>query len=201
MSNDRQPWPMKWVVLVIVVCITAYTILTLRFRKQEPAFRPYEDMQKRANVARLLSAGYQRIAVNAERPADANRAPNGATISAAAGGIPAELRATLVITPLLPSEILSVTAAASTPADQGYAIQFTCTVPDDKQQLGGAELYLRGEQLILVPRFEHIGGDLFTRSRAAAGLITVPPGALKPGRYDVTLVAERTSRAWSLEVK
>src|SRR6185436_2664308 len=98
------PWPMKWVVLVIVVCITAYTILTLRFRKEGPAFRPYEDLQKRANVARLLSAGYQRIAVTAERPAETSRAPGGATVSTVPGGIPAELRATLVIAPLLPSE-------------------------------------------------------------------------------------------------
>jgi hypothetical protein len=192
---------MKWVALVIVVCITAYTIITLRFRKEGPAFRPYEDLQKRANVARLVAAGYQRIAVTAERPAESDRAPGGATISTAAGGIPADLRATLVIAPLLPSEILSVTAAATAIAQQPYAIQFTCSLPDDKQQLGGAELYLRGEQLVLVPKFDHVGGDLLTRSRAAAGLITVPAGALKPGHYDMTFVAERSSRAWRVEVR
>ena len=29
-----KPWPMKWVILVIVICLGAYTFLTLRYRKQ-----------------------------------------------------------------------------------------------------------------------------------------------------------------------
>lgn len=192
---------MKWVVLVIVVCITAYTILTLRFRKEGPAFRPYEDVQKRANVARLLSAGYRRIAVTATRPADAGRAPGGAVVAEAPGGIPSELGSTLIVTPLLPAEILNVTAAPTADAGRPYGIQLECTLPTDKQQLGGAELYVRGDQLVIVPTFDHVGGELLTRSRTAAVLITIPAGALQPGRYTVTIVAQRAARTWPLEVR
>jgi hypothetical protein len=186
---------------VIVVCIAAYTILTLRFRKDAPAFRPYEDMQKRANVARLLSAGYQRIPVTAERPADANRAAGGAAISNATGGLPAELRSTLVMAPLLPGEILGVTAAPTATAGQPYAIQFTCTQPNTKQQLGGADLYVRGEEFVIVPRFEYLSGEIVTRSQTVAVLITIPPGALKPGRYTATLAGEHGSKTWPLAVQ
>lgn len=192
---------MKWVILVIVVCLAGYTFLTLRYRKPGPAFQPYEDMQKRANVARLLSAGYQRIPIVAERPAEANRAKGGASVLPAAGGLPADLKSTLVTTPLLPVELLSVTAAPVANSQQPYAIQLTCSLPDEKQQLGGAELYVRGDQLVLVPTFERIAGDLESRSRAAAVLITIPAGALKPGQYTATLVAERNARAWPLEVR
>jgi hypothetical protein len=192
---------MKWVVLVIVVCLAAYTVLTLHFRKESPAFRPYEDMQNRANVARLLSAGYQRIPITAERPADPPRTLGGAVISPAPGGMPAELRSTLVTAPLLPVEILSVTAAFSASSQEGYPINFTCTQPNAKQQLAGADLYVRGDQLVLVPRFEYLSGDLALRSQTVAVLITVPAGALKPGRYTVMLVAERASKAWSLELQ
>jgi hypothetical protein len=192
---------MKWVILVIVVCITVYTIVTLRFRKEAPPFRPYEDMQKRANVLRLLSAGYQRIPVHAVRPADPSRAPGGAMIFNASGGLPAELRATLVSTPSLPNEILSVTAAATAQTQQPYAIQFTCALPDEKQQLGGAELYLHGEDLVIVPTFEALGGDLLARSPNTAVLVTVPAGVLKPGRYNATLVAQHSSRRWALSVQ
>ena len=38
-------------------------------------------------------------------------------------------------------------------------------------------------------------------SPQAIVLLTVPAGAVKPGRYQVTLVGERASRQWPLEVR
>ena len=192
---------MKWIIIVILAMIVPYTYLTLRYRKAGPAFQPYEDMKSRANVSRLLAAGYQRIALTAQRPADGPRTNGGAEIGSAGGGIPAALRSTLVEAPLLPTEITSVTAATTATTLQPYLIQLTCTLPDDKQQLGGAELFLRDDTIVITPTFEPVGGDLQTRSRQAAVLLTVPAGALKPGSYSVTVVGERSSRAWTLEVK
>ena len=192
---------MKWIVVAIILLIVPYTIVTLRYRKPGPAFQPYEDMKNRANVSRLLAAGYQRIPIHAQRPADGGRTTGGAAIAAGAGGVPPDLRATLVEAPLLPTEITSVTAAPTAQAQQPYAIQLACALPNDQQQLGGADLYVRGEQLVIAPTFERIGGELMARSRHAAVLLTIPGGVLKPGRYTVTLVAERASRTWPLEVK
>src|SRR5262245_25725972 len=61
--NQRQPWPMKWVVVAILLLIVPYTIITLKYRKAGPAYEPYEDLKNRANVSRLLAAGYQRIPI------------------------------------------------------------------------------------------------------------------------------------------
>jgi hypothetical protein len=199
--RHRQPWPLKWIAVAILLIIVPYTFLTLRYRKPGPAFQPYEDMKNRANVARLLSAGYQRIPLPAQRPADRTGTRGGAAVSSAAGGLPDDLRTTLVEPLLLPAEILSVTAAATASTLTPYAIELTCTLPNDKQQLSGAELYVKESSLVLAPTFESVAGDLLTRSRQAVVLVTVPPGALKPGHYRVTLVAERGSRVWPLEVR
>ena len=61
---------MKWVVLVIILSIGVYTVLTLRYRRPERAFQPYQDLRDRANTHRLLDAGFQRITLTAELPAD-----------------------------------------------------------------------------------------------------------------------------------
>ena len=149
LRKDRRPWPMKWIVLTIIVVLVPYTFLTLYYRKPGPAYRPYQDAQERANVVRLLSAGYQRITVAAQRPADSPRAAAAAPTTAVLGGLPSELVATLVQKPLLPPEIHAVTAAPSVSALQPYAIQFTCTLPDNKQQLAGASLYIRDDEIII----------------------------------------------------
>ncbi len=192
---------MKWIALAILLLVVPYTIVTLRYRKPGPAFQPYEDMKNRANVSRLLAAGYQRIPIVAQRPADTGRAIGGAQVRTAPGGLPADLKSTLVAPLLLPTAITSVTAAETGATMLPYAIQLACTLPSEQQQLGGAHLYLREHQLVIAPTFEPIGGELMARSRQAAVLLTIPSGTLKPGRYEVTLVGESASRAWSLDVK
>ncbi len=201
MAGNRQPWPMKWIVVAILLMVVPYTFLTLRYRKEAPAFQPYEDMKSRANVSRLLSAGYQRVTIPAQRPAGRTGAAGGAVIGKAPGGVPEDLRSTLVEPPRLPTEITAVTAAAATSTLTPYQIELNCSLPDDRHQLGGAELYLKGDALVLTPTLERVGGELLTRSRQSAVLLTLPAGTLRPGTYRVTLAAELSSRAWTLEVR
>jgi hypothetical protein len=191
---------MKWIVLTITLVIVPYTFITLYYRKPGPAYRPYQDAQERANVVRLLSAGYKRITLAAQRPADPVRGAPAAPTTAALGGLPSSLVSTLVQKPLLPAEILAVTAAPSVSAVQSYAIQFTCTLPDNKQQLAGAELYVKDAEIIITPDFELLAGELLARSRESVILLTVPAGTLKAGTYRITLAGQRSSRIWTLQV-
>lgn len=195
-----KPWPMKWVVLVIVICLGAYTFLTLRYRKQSPTFEPYEDMKTRANTVRLLSAGFQRIAVTAQRPADPTSVPGGAAIAEAGGGLPGVLRDSLIDLPTLPADYTRIAAAPRANPLLPYSIQFTCSVGDHHQQLAGAHVYVREDQVYIVPEFEKLSGELLARSRDSVVLLTVPPGVLKPGRYQVSLLGARASRTWALQV-
>jgi hypothetical protein len=200
-ARSRQPWSMKWIALVILLIIVPYTIIRWHYRKPNRAFEPYADMKNQANTMRLLSAGFQRVTLDASRPAEPLRTSALAAISSAPGGWPDLLANSLVDPPLLPAEILTVSAAPSVNAMFAYAIELTCASPDQRQQLAGAHLYVRGEDMFIVPLFEKLDGDLLTRSRDTLVRLTVPAGALKPGRYHVTLLAADNARSWTLEVK
>jgi hypothetical protein len=193
---------MKWVLLAIVLVILPYTYLRWHFRKPGRAFEPYHDTKEHANTMRLLSAGFQRVVVPLDRPADAVANPQPrVNASAAIGGLPASLASTLVDSPPLPVEISAINAAAETNTLLPYAIEFTCTLPDNHQQPGGAQIFIRGEEIVAVPDLERLSGGLLARVRDNQVRINIPAGVLKPGRYHVTLVGSRTSRAWDLTVK
>jgi len=198
--KDRKPWPMKWIVVSILVFIPIYTYLTLHFRRPGPAFNPYQDLRDRTDVVRLLKAGYHRVAVDASRPAESLPGAALAT-ERAAGGLPQELKTTLVESPLLPLEIVSVTASPAASSGIDYPIGVSYTLADNKRQLSGAHLYEREGEVVIVADFERLGGELLARDRDGVALLTVPPGALRPGTYRVTVVGERVSRSWSLTVR
>jgi hypothetical protein len=198
--KDRKPWPMKWIVVSILVFIPIYTYLTLHYRRPGPAFNPYRDMRDRADVIRLLKAGYQRIAIDASRPAEDTAGAGGAT-SPGPGGLPDELRRTLVETPLMALEISSASAAPTAVSGIDYDIGLTYTIPDNKRQLSGAHLYEKPGEIVIVADFERLAGDLLSRTRDGSAILDIPPGSLRPGTYRVTLVGERASREWTLRVR
>ncbi|HVU25400.1 MAG TPA: hypothetical protein VHE13_14835 [Opitutus sp.] len=199
--RERKPWPMKWVVLAIVLAIVPYTILTLRYRKPGKMFEPYHDMKERANTMRLLSVGFQRITLEASRLVDPTPGMPAAPVFPARGGLPPELDLNLIDRPLLPAEIQSVHAASSINAVMSYPVELRCSQPDGHQQLGSADLYVHGHELVIVPSFERLSGELLARTSDNLIRLTVPAGALKAGLYHVTLVGSRLSQAWTLDVK
>jgi hypothetical protein len=192
---------MKWIVVAILVVIVPYTFLRWHYRKPGRAFEPYHDMKDRANTLRLLSAGFQRITLEASRPLESSSLAGVATVQPATGGLPDSLAATLVDRPLLPAEIVNVHVGAAASTLMSYPIEFTCTAPDNRQQLGGAQLYLRGGEVIVIPHFERLTGGLLTRTRDSFIRVTVPAGALKPGHYRAVLVGARSSRSWQFDVR
>lgn len=191
---------MKWIVIAILVVVLPYTFLRWHYRKPGKAFEPYHDMKDRANTMRLLSAGFQRVTLEATRPAEAHLAA-AASATSAAGGLPEPLASSLLDAPLLPGDIMTVSAAPAVSALLAYPIEFTCGVPDHHQQLSGAELYVHESSLYIVPRFERLNGGLLARSRQTLVRVTVPAGVLKPGHYTVMLIGGASSRRWPLEVK
>lgn len=193
---------MKWIVIAILLFLVPYTIITLRYRKPNEPFRPYEDMQNRATVSRLLSAGYRRIPLPAQRPADALRnPPPAASLTPVLGGLPQALTETLVKQPLLPASIANVAAAPEVAASEPYTIRFACVHPDEQRQLAGADLYLRDNDIIIAPDFEKLGGQLLARTRDNVVELVVPAGTFAPGRYEVLLAGANESRRWSLNVR
>jgi hypothetical protein len=106
----------------------------------------------------------------------------------------------LVEAPLLPISITSVSAPPAVDAGKSYSIQFTCALPDNKQQLSGAALYIRKSEIYITPEFEKLSGDLLSRTRESVVQVTVPASLLKAGSYHFTLLGAQSSRAWTVQV-
>lgn len=197
---------MRWIVIAIVAILVPYTWFNLQYRKPGRAFEPYHDMKKQANVQSLLSAGFRRITLSPEQPADQSpdfalsKGPF-AEAKVTAGGIPAQLRESLIETPTLPQSIHTLKTLAETSHLLPYPIEFDCTLPDQRLAIANAYLYWKEEELILVVDCEKLQGDLTRRTPAATLRLTAPGGSVPVGNYLVTLVGEKQSLQWSLRVK
>lgn len=194
---------MRWIVLAILLAIVPYTWITLHYRKAARPFEPYNDLKQRANVHRLLAAGYHRIPLSAERPADRVLASPAAQANPgpASGGIPAALKETLVEVPNLPESIRTVHAPTACSALLPYTIDVECTLSDLNLGLASSYLYLKDKELVLLNGFETFAGTLRARSRETTLRLTAAAGAIPPGDYRVTVVGLRNSLSWSLSVK
>ncbi|HRE05063.1 MAG TPA: hypothetical protein PKX00_05605 [Opitutaceae bacterium] len=204
-KHPQKPWPMKWIVLAILVVIVPYTWITLHYRKPGKAFEPYGDMKKQANVQRLLSAGFHRAALIAERPADLKSGGGPAGVKASAhplpGGIPPVLGQVLLEVPLLPQSVTQLHAGGQANRLLPYTLQFTAVFPDNKESLHSAHLYSREDELFVLVHFEQLPGDLMARTRESVIRLTIPPGTLQPGAYRANVVGSRQSMGWSVVVQ
>ncbi len=198
---SKTPWPMKWIALAIVAFIVPYTFLRLHYAKPGPAYEPNAEAEKRAADP---AAGWARIEVRVERPADPARVQTGleptAKISTGSGGLPAALPEALARASALPTDISAASAAAQGSAPVAYQVLFTGAFPAD-QQLADVLVFQRDNRVVIIPQSEPAEGGLRARSDSTAVLLSVPAGTLKPGRYAATLVAAHGSKQWTLEIK
>lgn len=189
---------MRWIALAIFLYIAGYTVVTLRYRKPGPEFQPYAQALERAALAK---AGFQHVPARVERPADPQFGSPPPGLARAAGGLPPPLLAALPAHTPLPSEIGRISAAPEANRYLAYTIQFGCVLPDNRRELGSAEIFLKGDELYIVPDLERLPGALLTRSRENVVLLTVPAGAIPAGRYRAVLIGQEASKSWVLDVK
>lgn len=199
---------MRWIVASILLFVVPYTYVNLKFRKETKAFEPYADMKEQANVKRLLDAGYTRVAIRAERPHPPLSAQQllperglVAVVEPAPGGLPSPLDTTLVEPLRLPAGYADLLAPAELDATAPARIQFTARLENDREQLAGADVYVRDETIVIAPTFEPVPGGLQSRARADAVLLTLPSGVLAPGVHTVTLAGADDSLRWTLMVR
>ena len=188
---------MKWIILLMILFIAPYTYINLHYRKVGPSFQPYQDARERRRVGQ---AGYTRVTLTVARPADLQPRTPVEHALPAPGGLPADLRSALFVAPLLPAAIGPVDAAATADADTVYRIEFVCTLSDIKQQLGGAQLYVKGSDIFVLADFEPLSDGLLARSRQNLIVLTVAGRSLAPGQYRMVLVGTSASKAWTLQV-
>lgn len=191
---------MTWIAVAIAVFIIGYTVITLQFRKPNPSYQPYHDLKSRGETHNLLTAGFQRIVIRAEQPAEAGGVTAAAAVLPLPGGLPAALKGLLFDPPKLPSAYRDIHAPASVAALMPCPILFDCVQGDPHRQPGGATIYVRGETVLILPEYDPLDGDLRTRRDPAPVQLTIPAGTLAPGRYDVGLIGADASATWTLQV-
>lgn len=194
---------MKWIVAAIVVFIAGYTAVNLHFRKAGRPYRPYQDAQDRATVARLLAAGWQKMPVDARRPVEkpaVDDAP--AAVTRAAAGLGPDLAPKFAEAPRLLASIDKVVAPAFVTHGTGYNAYFTATLTSQKAQLGELALYRKGSELVLVPSTEALPGkELMSRWNDSTYGVNFSTAHLPPGRYRMRIVARGPAAEWSFTVK
>ena len=193
---------MKWIVLAIVVFVVGYTVVNIYFRKANPPYRPYQDAQDRATTARLLSAGWQKVAINTRRPIEkpvTTEAP--AAIGRDFPGL-GDLDAKFAEKPKLVATIDQVIAPGAVARGSDYAAYFTATLPDLKAQVGDLTLFRKANELVLIPTLETLPGkELKSRWNDSTYWLDFPTANLPPGRYEMRIVAKGPAALWAFTVK
>lgn len=202
-KRPPKPWPMKWIILSIVVFVAGYTVVNLYFRKPGSGYRPYQDAQDRATTARLLAAGWHKLPVDLRRPMEkptADATP--AAVSRGATGLGLDFEPNFAEKPRLTASIDRVVAPAAVARGEDYSFFFTASLANLKGQLGDLTLYQRGQEFVLVPAVESLPGtQLMSRWPDSNYAATFATATLPPGRYTVRLVARGPAATWSFTVK
>ena len=198
---------MKWVILAIAVFIIGYTWVMVKYRKPNPAYRPYQDSVNQATVTRLLASGYQRLTLSVDRPADITRSlvlAEGAMAAMALktpGGLSKELDYALVEKPLLADDFDKLTAPATARQAEDYRVMVTANLQDNQRLISTALLFRKEGELTILPIFEPLHGKLETRWKDCSFILTIPAGTLPAGDYEAVLIGGKDSRKWSFTVR
>lgn len=199
---SRKPWPMKWIIVSILVFVVGYTAVNLYFRKPGQAYRPYQDANDRATTTRLLAAGWSKLPVDTHRPVEPPAPTAAAPVAHGAVGLGLDFAPNFAEPPKLVAQIDRVIAPASVAHGMDYSFHFTATLTDQKHPLGDVTLYRRDHELVFVPTYEDLPGQqLMTRWNDSTYAVTFPTSALTPGEYTARLVARGPAVTWRFTVK
>ncbi|MCC5023897.1 MAG: hypothetical protein J6386_14425 [Candidatus Synoicihabitans palmerolidicus] len=192
---------MKWVIIAIIACLVPYTWITLAFRKETPAYEPYQNSKDRAQVLRLLDAGFQRVELTLERLVEPS--PLLADSNATAplpGGVPPLLRDVLLDQPPVSSNFSRIDAPASAWAGAPYIVNFSCTQPAKDERAETAVLYLRAHEAVFLIGYHELSGEIQSRRLESLARVIVPAHTFASGSYQATLIGALESQRWTFTV-
>lgn len=196
----RKPWSMKWIVIAIILFVGIYSYLTLKYRKPNHSYEPYNDIKQRGLTHNLLTAGYQRIPLKVDHPTNPQPLPATAVASNRSGGLPAKLIESLFDQPALADSYAQLKASAQGNALMPYTIMAQSLTNDERNQVAAAYAYVQHRTVFIVPEIETLDGKLTTRRRDNPVRLVIPGGTLRPGDYEVSLVGAKSSLGWTLQV-
>ncbi len=196
----RKPWPLWPIALAIVVCLAGYTWLRLAYAKPGKAHEPFAESRQRAESAQLQAAGWTSSEAAYEPLVDLP--PPQAPIHSLPRrpALAEELFHLSTENWILPIEYTAVAAPARAPAGSDYSVCFQIELDQARAHIVSFDLYRKGSDLIVLPRWEPYPPELTPRRPKTGGRLLIPATALPAGQYRVTLLALKQSSQWMLEV-
>ena len=200
-TEKRKPWPMRWIIIAMILFVAPYTYLTLHYRKPGPSYQPYQDAKEKTVLAHN---GYTRISLPSAQPASGMLLPvQGipASTNTSVLGITPELKKALGTAVTIPEAIDSVAAPAIFDHGKTYPFSYGCSTSDLHHALAGTRLYVKDKSVYFITDFEALVGGLSSRDTHTVIALELPSGALEAGSYTFTVVGKNQSRSWHVLVK
>ena len=200
-TEKRKPWPMRWIIIAMILFVAPYTYLTLHYRKPGPSYQPYQDAKEKTVLAHN---GYTRISLPSAQPASGMLLPVQsipASTNSSILGLTPELKKALGTAVTIPEAIDSVAAPAIFDHGKTYPFSYGCSTSDLHHALAGTRLYVKDKSVYFITDFEALVGGLSSRDTHTVIALELPSGALEAGSYTFTVVGKNQSRSWHVLVK
>ena len=200
-TEKRKPWPMRWIIIAMILFVAPYTYLTLHYRKPGPSYQPYQDAKEKTVLAHN---GYTRISLPSAQPASGMLLPvQGipASTNSSILGLTPELKKALGTAVTIPEAIDSVAAPTIFEHGKTYPFSYGCCTSDLHHALAGTRLYVKDKNVYFITDFEALVGGLSSRDTHTVIALELPSGALEAGSYMFTVVGKNQSRSWHVLVK
>ena len=198
--RSRQPWPLWPIAVAIVVSLAGYTYLRVAYAKPAKPHEPFAEHRQRAEFSRFEAAGWTHAATEFVPVVELPSLDATVRQQPARSAPTEELRQLSAENWHLPIEYTVVSAPTRQPANAAYTVHFRAELDQARAHIVGFDLFRKGTDLVALPRWEPLPGDLTPPRPRNAGRFTIPAGALPAGRYRVTLPALKQSSEWELVV-
>lgn len=197
----RQPWPLWPIAVAIIVALVGYTYLRLAYAKPGKPHEPFAEHRQRAEFGRFAAAGWAHTAAEFEAVVELPALDAAVEQQPAQPGPAEELRQLSTETWHLPIEYSVVSAPSRHPGRVDYIVHFEAELDQARAHIVGFDLFRKGVELVVLPRWEQYPGELTQRRPRNTGRFSIPAGTLPTGRYRMTLPALKQSSQWDLVVE
>lgn len=191
---------MSTVAIAIVVCLAGYTWMRLKYAKPGHGHEPFAQAFQRRESEKLKAAGWERFEAAWERAVDFPDPRGNVRVADARSPLSEDLFKSSTENWHLPIEYLKVTAPAELAAAGSYTVYLQALVDQARVQVHSFDIYRKGSDVLIIPRWEQIPEELIPRDAKTSGRMLWPEGKLPPGRYRVRLLALKQASEWDLTV-
>ncbi|MFT3828894.1 MAG: hypothetical protein QM691_04220 [Opitutaceae bacterium] len=198
--SARKPWPMWPIAVAILVSLAGYTYLRLAYAKPGKPHEPFAESRQRVESDRLKNAGWTRLDAAFEAGIEVPAADAAVQTLLIRPEAVEELRQLSAENWHLPIEYSALSAPAAAAAGAELDVHFQAELDQARAHIVGFDLYRKGADIVVLPRWEPYPEELTPRRPRVIGRIVIPAAALPAGQYRVTFLALRQSAQWQLTV-